>query len=32
MSAVLEIDQVSRAARIQAGALGPWIEEPATPA
>ena len=27
MSAVLEVDQVSRAARIQAGALGPWIED-----
>jgi alkyldihydroxyacetonephosphate synthase len=27
MSAVIEVDQVSRAARIQAGALGPWIEQ-----
>jgi len=27
MSAVIEVDQVSRAARIQAGALGPWIED-----
>ncbi|WP_264991438.1 FAD-binding oxidoreductase, partial [Mycobacterium kiyosense] len=27
MSAVVEVDQVSRAARIQAGALGPWIED-----
>jgi alkyldihydroxyacetonephosphate synthase len=27
MSAVMEVDQVSRAARIQAGALGPWIED-----
>lgn len=27
MSAVAEVDQVSRAARIQAGALGPWIED-----
>ena len=32
MSSVLEIDRVSRAARIQAGALGPWIEQPAAPA
>ncbi|GAB7146303.1 FAD-binding oxidoreductase [Mycobacterium riyadhense] len=31
MSAVLEIDQVSRAARIQAGALGPWIEQQLRP-
>lgn len=27
MSSVIEVDQVSRAARIQAGALGPWIED-----
>lgn len=27
MSAVLEVDGISRAARIQAGALGPWIEQ-----
>ncbi|OBK14377.1 FAD-binding oxidoreductase [Mycobacterium asiaticum] len=27
MSAVVEVDQISRAARIQAGALGPWIED-----
>jgi alkyldihydroxyacetonephosphate synthase len=31
MSAVLEIDRVSRAARIQAGALGPWIEDQLRP-
>ena len=31
MSAVLEIDRVSRAARIQAGALGPWIEQQLRP-
>ncbi|OBF21724.1 FAD-linked oxidase [Mycobacterium kubicae] len=31
MSAVLEIDSVSRAARIQAGALGPWIEDQLRP-
>lgn len=27
MSSVLEVDRISRAARIQAGALGPWIEQ-----
>lgn len=27
MSSVIEVDQLSRAARIQAGALGPWIED-----
>ncbi|CAM2804237.1 FAD-binding oxidoreductase [Mycobacterium intermedium] len=26
MSSVVEVDRISRAARIQAGALGPWIE------
>ena len=31
MSAVLEVDRVSRAARIQAGALGPWIEQQLRP-
>jgi alkyldihydroxyacetonephosphate synthase len=31
MSAVLETDRVSRAARIQAGALGPWIEDQLRP-
>jgi alkyldihydroxyacetonephosphate synthase len=31
MSSVLEVDRVSRAARIQAGALGPWIEQQLRP-
>ena len=31
MSSVLEIDRISRAARIQAGALGPWIERQLRP-
>src|SRR6202012_1211947 len=31
MSSVLELDRVSRAARIQAGALGPWIEQQLRP-
>ena len=31
MSSVLETDPVSRAARIQAGALGPWIEDQLRP-
>lgn len=31
MSAVLEIDDISRAARIQSGALGPWIEQQLRP-
>ena len=31
MSSVLEVDRISRAARIQAGALGPWIEQQLRP-
>ncbi len=27
MNAVIEIDDVARLARIQAGVLGPWLEE-----